>query len=182
MNTIACIFSVRNSPAISMSAEVAVSHVIFEPFVIVSSDIIVSLSNQIPHSLCFATCTLHRNSSRYLSGVFFWVQVSALPFNLPCWHVNIFSCVEFKRNFLYHFQKQPLSYFFRLSFSVLIFPSFSRTVFQFTGPGKVSITFWHSWWAHGCPLRITLRLLCRCLYPRCLHWIQSFGILQCRHF
>ena len=44
-------------------------HVMFEPSVLLSSDIIVLSSNQIPHSFFFSTCTLLKNFSRYLSGV-----------------------------------------------------------------------------------------------------------------
>ena len=38
-------------------------------FFILSPDIIVPSSNQIPYSFCFFTCTLLKNFSRYLSGV-----------------------------------------------------------------------------------------------------------------
>ena len=69
MKTISYIFSVATSLDFSISSELLVSHVMSELFLIVSTDIIVPSSNQIPHSFCFATCTLLKNSSRYLSGV-----------------------------------------------------------------------------------------------------------------
>ena len=68
-----------------MSAESDVYHMIDEPLVILSYDIIVQSSNQILHSFFFSTYTLLRNFSRYLSGVlFFWnrLAVSRLTFHV----------------------------------------------------------------------------------------------------
>ena len=48
MNTIACIFSITHSLGFSLSVESAVSQLIFELFVILSSDIIVPSSNHLP--------------------------------------------------------------------------------------------------------------------------------------
>ena len=50
MNTITCILYVITSLTFSMSAEYEVSQVIVDNFVILSLDIIVSSSNQIPNS------------------------------------------------------------------------------------------------------------------------------------
>ena len=64
-----------------MSAESEVSHVIVEPFVILSPDIIVPSSRQILHYFCFSTCTLLMKFSKYISGVLlFWNRLAVSRF------------------------------------------------------------------------------------------------------
>ena len=107
-----------------MSAQSVVSQVIFEPSVILSSDIIVPSSKKKPHSFCFATCTLLMNFYRYLSGVsLFWnrLVVSCLIFHVvmqmffPLLTLNEISFIIFRSST----ELLLLSIFFQSSFPLI---------------------------------------------------------------
>ena len=116
-----------------MSDESSFSHMIDEPFVILSSDIIFPFSNHNTHYFCFTTCILLRNFSRYLFGVsLFWNRLAVSRF---AFHVVMYM--------LFPLSTLNAIYFiiFRIS-TELIFPSiFFQSSFPFIFARRLSVHF-----------------------------------------